>query len=136
MRERHSIIRVVVMLVAGLIAGAFASALTSWQFAPTIGWSVAALVYSVWVWIAISGLDPAQTKSHASREEPSRSVADALVLLLGVLSLASVVLVLIPAATTDGVERGLLAALALVSVALSWTLLHTLFTLRSGLPVR
>ena len=130
MRERHSIIRVVVMLVAGSAAAAVTVALGHWQLAPTIGWSVAALLYSTWVWIAISGLDAAQTESHASREEPSRSVADALVLLLGVASLASVAFVLIPAASADGLERGLLAALALVSVALSWVLLHTLFTLR------
>ena len=130
MRERHSIIRVVVMLVAGSAAAAVTVALGHWQLAPTIGWSVAALLYSAWVWIAIRGLDPAQTASHASREEPSRSVADGLVLLLGVASLASVAFVLIPAASADGLERGLLAVLALISVALSWTLLHTLFTLR------
>ncbi len=130
MRERHSIIRVVVMLVAGSAAAAITVAFGHWQLAPTIGWSLAALVYSTWVWIAISGLDAAQTASHASREEPSRSVADGLVLLLGVASLASVAFVLIPAASAGGFERGLLAGLALVSVALSWVLLHTLFTLR------
>ena len=130
MRERHSIIRVVVMLVVGSVAAAVTVALGHWQLAPTIGWSIAALLYSVWVWIVISGFDSAQTESHASREEPSRSVADGLVLLLGVASLASVAFVLIPAASAEGVQRGLLAALALVSVALSWVLLHTLFTLR------
>jgi len=130
MRERHSIIRVVVMLLAGTAAAGVTGALGHWQLAPTIGWSIAALLYSSWVWIAVSGLDDAQTQSHASREEPSRSVADGLVLLLGVASLASVAFVLIPAASADGLERGLLAALALVSVALSWVLLHTLFTLR------
>ncbi len=130
MRERHSIIRVVIMLVAGSAAAAVTVALGHWQLAPTIGWSIAALLYSAWVWIAIHGFDAAQTESHASREEPNRSVADGLVLLLGVASLASVAFVLIPAASSSGVERGLLAALALVSVALSWVLLHTLFTLR------
>ena len=130
MRERHSNIRVVVMLVVGSVAAAVTVALGHWQLAPTIGWSIAALLYSVWVWIVISGFDSVQTESHASREEPSRSVADGLVLLLGVASLASVAFVLIPAASAEGVQRGLLAALALVSVALSWVLLHTLFTLR------
>lgn len=130
MRQRHSILRVVVMLVGGTTVAVILGVLGFWPVAPTIGWSVAALIYSSWVWLAIGGYDAAQTKSHAISEEPNRGVADALVLLLGVASLASVAFILIPAAAREGVERGLLAALALVSVALSWVLLHTLFTLR------
>ena len=130
MRTRHSILRVVIMLAAGTAVAILLGSLGLWPIAPTVGWSVAALVYSAWVWIAIGGFDAAKTESHASREEPNRQVADGLVLLLGVASLASLAFVLIPAASTTGVERGLLAALALVSVALSWVLLHTLYTLR------
>lgn len=118
------------MLIAGLAVAIVLGTLGFWSIAPTIGWSVAALIYSSWVWIAISGFDAAKTRSHASREEPSRRVADGLVLLLGVASLASLAFVLVPAASTSGVERALLAGLALVSVALSWVLLHTLYTLR------
>ena len=130
MSNRHSIVRVVIMMVVGVLVAIGAGALGWWTIAPSLGWSVAALVYSAWIWIAIHGFDAAATESHATREEPSRSVADGLVLLLGVASLASVALVLIPAASSSGLERGLLGALALVSVALSWVLLHTLYTLR------
>jgi uncharacterized membrane protein len=130
MQQRHSVLRVFVMLVTGVAAALLTGALASWQLAPTIGWSVAALVYSGWVWFAVGGFDSEQTASHASQEEPSREVADGLVLLLGIASLASLAFVLIPAASSQGLERVLLAALALVSVALSWLLLHTLFTLR------
>jgi uncharacterized membrane protein len=130
MTNRHSIVRVIVMMIVGIVVGVTAGILGWWTIAPTLGWSAAALVYSTWVWIKIHGFDAAETRSHATREEPSRSVADALVLILGIVSLASVALVLIPAASTNGIERGLLAALAIVSVALSWILLHTLYTLR------
>lgn len=118
------------MLAVGLAAAGSLATLGFWSIAPTVGWSVAALIYSSWVWIAISGFDPAKTRSHASREEPARQVADGLVLVLVLASLASLAFVLIPAADTKGIERGLLATLALVSVALSWVLLHTLYTLR------
>ena len=118
------------MLVSGVAVALLLGAIGSWSIAPTIGWSVAALIYSSWVWIAIGGFDAAKTESHASLEEPSRRVADGLVLLLGVASLASLAFVLIPAASATGIQRALLAALALVSVALSWVLLHTLYTLR------
>ncbi len=130
MKTHHSILRVVVMVAVGGAAALVTGALGHWQLAPSIGWIAAAGLYSGWVWSRIAGLGAAETRSHASREEPSRGVADALVVTLGVASLASLAFLLIPAASSEGLQRFLLAALALVSVALSWILLHTLFTLR------
>jgi uncharacterized membrane protein len=82
------------------------------------------------VWVVIARQDAASTKAHATLEEPAREIADALVVLLGIASLAALGFVLIPAAQAVGIERFALAGLGLLSVALSWTLLHTLFTLR------
>ena len=130
MHNRHSILRVIVMVGVGIIAAVAAGAAGFWPFAPTIGWAAAALLYSAWVWLAIARYDAAKTQSHASREEPAREIAHGLVLALVLASLASLVFVLVPAASTTGLERVLLAGLALVSVALSWVLLHTLYALR------
>jgi len=118
------------MLVVGVVAAIITGSFGEWVYAPTVGWAAAALVYSTWVWLSIARQDPKQTASHASREEPNRAVADLLVLILSVASLFAVVVVLLNAASAPGAGKGLLAALALVSVALSWILLHTLFTLR------
>lgn len=118
------------MLVAGVIAATLTGIVWHWQLAPVIGWVVAAAVFSTWVWIVVARQDAAATQQHATREEPAREVADALVVLLTVASLASLGFVLIPAANAQGAERFALAALGLLSVALSWLLLHTLFTLR------
>jgi uncharacterized membrane protein len=74
--------------------------------------------------------DGEQTKNHASREELYRGYADLLVILLTVASLFAVVFVLVNAANAHGVAKALLSALTLLSVALSWILLHTLYTLR------
>lgn len=118
------------MLVVGAAASAVTGTFASWHYALVVGWISAALFYTVWVWVRIGRMGPAETKSHATREDPSRGVADVIVVVASVASLAIVVLVLILAASADGVERGVLASLAIASVALSWVLIHTLFTLR------
>lgn len=118
------------MLVIGIIATLITGSFGQWAYAPTVGWCFAALVYSSTVWVRVAKLDPAQTRAHASREEPARGIADLLVILLSVASLFSVAFVLVQASQSQGIAKGLLATLALVSVALSWILLHTLYTLR------
>jgi uncharacterized membrane protein len=118
------------MIVLGVAAAGVTAALGWWQYAPTVGWAVAALVYSTWVWIIIRRFDPDQTKEHASREEPARGVTDALIVILSLASLFAVGFVLVSAGNSTGAQRIILAGLALVSVALSWLMLHTLFTLR------
>ncbi|MET4781391.1 DUF1345 domain-containing protein [Glaciihabitans sp. UYNi722] len=130
MRHHHIAIRLVIMLVVGVIAAIVTGAFGEWVYAPTVGWCFASLVYSAWVWISIGRENPEQTAAHASREEPARGVADLMVLLLSIASLFSVGFVLVNAAHAPGAQKGILAGLALVSVALSWILLHTLFTLR------
>ena len=128
--SRHSVIRFIAMTVGGLIAGAATVATGGWEYAPSVGWATAALIYSAWVWIVVGRFDGEQTRAHAIVEEPARGVADALIVVLSVASLASVGLVLVQAAVASGLERALIAGLAIGSVALSWILLHTLFALR------
>jgi uncharacterized membrane protein len=130
MHRHHTTVRLIVMLLVGLVATLVTGSLGEWAYAPTVGWCFAALVYSSTVWVRVARLDPEQTRARASREEPARGVADLLVILLSVASLFSVGFVLVQAAQAHGIAKGLLATLALVSVALSWILLHTLYTLR------
>jgi len=129
MSKHRSIIRFIVMILGGLIAAAAVS-IGGWEFAPSVGWATAALIYSAWVWIVVSRFDGEQTRTHAIVEEPARGVSDALIVVLSMASLISVGIVLVQAAAASGVERALIAALAIGSVALSWILLHTLFALR------
>lgn len=130
MRRHLTTVRLIVMLTAGTIAGVITGVFGKWEFAATVGWAVAALIYSVWMWAIIHGMNAEQTRAHASREDPGRGVGDLLMLLLSVASLASVVLILVEASRASGVVQVAIAALAVVSVALSWILLHTLYTLR------
>ena len=130
MHRYHTTIRFILMLVIGIIATLVTGSLGAWTYAPTVGWCFAALLYSSTVWLGIAKLDATQTQKQAIVEEPARATADLLVVLLSVASLFSVAFVLVQASQAHGLAKGLLATLALVSVALSWILLHTLYTLR------
>ena len=118
------------MVAVGILAGLASGLLGNWLLAPAIGWAVAAVLYIGWVWISVVPLDAATTAAHATREDPSRGITDLLLILASLASLGSILIVLLQARAAEGPGQALLAALALVVVALSWVLVHTLFTLR------
>ena len=118
------------MLAAGVLTASGTAALGGWLLAPIIGWATASVVYVVWVWSTIGHMDAATTASHATREDPSRAVSDLLVLFASLGSLGAVLYLLVQEHSTPLEVRGSLAGVAVVSVALSWGLIHTLFTLR------
>jgi uncharacterized membrane protein len=117
------------MIAAGLIAGVITGLAWDWQYSATIGWAFAALVYSGWIWLVIGHLEAEKTRRFASREDPTRGVADLLIVLLSIASLFTVAVTLVQASQAHGGLKAILAGLALATVALSWILLHTLFTL-------
>ncbi|TLM80750.1 DUF1345 domain-containing protein [Pseudarthrobacter sp. NamE5] len=129
-RIRRSRLRFLVMAFAGLAAGFSMAATGHWVEAPSVGWGTAALTYVVWVWIVVGGMDPGQTRAHATAEDPSRSVTDVLILAANMASLAAVGAVVVDSHQGDGGNRLGGGLLALASVALSWMLVQTLFTLR------
>ncbi len=118
------------MLVAGLLAAGASGVSGHWVEAPAVGWSSAALTYVLWVWIVIGPLDAAGTRAHATSEDPARSVTDLMILAANVASLAAVAAVVLDSHSTNGGSRLGGGLLALASVALSWMLVQTLFTVR------
>lgn len=126
----HSRLRMLVMLVVGLAAALLVGPSGAWTYAPALGWAVASATYLVWVWSVIGRLGPAATAAHARREDPGRVFSDALVLTATVASFAGVALILLDASNEQGGAKDVTVAMALGSIALSWFLVHTLFTLR------
>jgi len=118
------------MVVFGAAAAVVAAIAGPWQYAPVIGWDLAALVFVGSLWWHIGGMDAARTRTHATRNDPSRSATDLIVMLASIVSLGAVALVLVQAGSADGAEADALVGLAAGSVALSWVTVHTLFTLR------
>jgi uncharacterized membrane protein len=122
--------RVAVTAGLGVVGGVIACLFTIWQAAVLIGWDVTSLGLLGWIWLAVWSLDPEATKSHAGREDPSIRLAEVIVVGAGVALLAAVGLVLTQAGNAAGGTKAYLIALGVASVALSWALVHTVFTLR------
>ena len=127
---RRSRLRLAAMVLAGVLAATAASLTGHWVEAPAVGWGSASLTYLAWVWLVIGRFDPAETKAHATVEDPSRSITDLLILAANVASLGAVAAVVVDSHANDGGSRFGGGLLALASVALSWLLVQTLFTLR------
>jgi uncharacterized membrane protein len=119
--------RVSMAAVAGLCAGALVALPGSWQIATLVGWDVAAGVYVAWTWATIWHLDPAATARLALREDPGRATADALLLVASVASVLAVALAITAVRAAGPGEQDLRAGLAVASVALSWTVVQTVF---------
>ena len=114
----------------GVVVGVVVSPFTTWQAAMVIGWDAGVLLLLVWIWTAVGGLDAAQCKTHASREDPSIRLSELIMLSSGVALLAAVGLVLIRAGHAAGGTKAYLITVGIVTVALTWSLVHTIFTLR------
>ena len=117
-------------LGAAVVGGAGAAVAGAGRTAPLIGWDILALVFCGWVWSAVWRLDAKSTASHATREDPSRDVAGLVLLGAAIASLVAVGAVLFRAGSASGDLKYLEAAFAFASVLLSWTLVHTVFTLK------
>jgi uncharacterized membrane protein len=107
-----------------------ASFFTFWQAATLIGWDVSSLFLITWIWWAVGDLDAEECERRASREDPSLRLTELIILLTGVALLAAVGMALIRAGNATGATKAYLIALGLLSVTLSWGLVHTVFMLR------
>jgi uncharacterized membrane protein len=114
----------------GLVVGVVVSPYTSWQAAILIGWDAGALLLNLWIWVAVMALDANETETHAGREDTSIPLSELIILVSGVALLAAVGLILISAGRATGGTKASLIILGVVSVALTWALVHTVFTLR------
>ena len=123
--------RVLAALAAGAIAAVLALlAGASWSVTALCASDVVSLVFLGAVWAMIARLDAAGTARVARSEDASRPAADAVVIGATSASLIAVVVTFAQAGRAHAPERGLLAALALGSIAIAWTAVHTVFLLR------
>jgi uncharacterized membrane protein len=129
-RNARTRTRICMSIAAGILAAIVSGVFGTGRFAPLIGWDIAATMFSAWAWAAVVGMDARQTAAHALRDDPGRAAADVLVLGACATSLIGVGAVLGAANAAHGASQGILASLAVASVAVSWTLVHTVFTLR------
>ncbi|GAB3979464.1 DUF1345 domain-containing protein [Plantactinospora veratri] len=123
-------IQMAVITVVGVCVGIPATILLSPLIGPLIGWDAAAATYLLWAWRVLWYRDSGQTAELAVREDPSRPVRDAVLLGAGLASLSAIGILLATDHEAHGIDRELHIGLGIVSVLLSWTVVHTVFTSR------
>jgi uncharacterized membrane protein len=122
--------RVAATAPIGAALGAVAVFFVPWQAAILIGWSAAALAYVLGVCVSVGRFDARMTREHAVREDPSAAATGLMVVSAGVASLAAVGLALVKAGNAQGGTKAYLIVVGVLSVALAWSAVHTVFTLR------
>lgn len=121
---------VAVSVLIGVAAGALIAVAVSVLLGLLVGWDLASLVYITWLWITIRHRDARATAERATNTDPDRALTDLLLLSAAVASLIAVGFLLVRAGQAQGSVELFRVGLGLVSVVLSWALVHTVFTLR------
>jgi len=122
--------RLAAAATVGVIAIVLAGLFWRWAYAPAVGWDATAIVFSGWIWLVIWPLDAADSAAKARSVDPNRAISDILTLSAAVASIAAVGIVLVGAHSAHGLTADILAAFGLISIAISWFTVHTIFTLR------
>jgi uncharacterized membrane protein len=123
-------VQLIIIAVIGLCVGVPLTLWVSPVLGPLIGWDVAVFVYLIWVWSIIWPLDADDTARLAVREDPNRALRDVVLIIAGLASLVAIGVVLATARQLSGYAQQLQVGVGIVSVLLSWFLVHTVFTAR------
>jgi uncharacterized membrane protein len=122
-------IKLAIALAVGVVGAVVMGVFGGWEFAALVGWDVLAVVVTAWTWVSVWHLDPGETARIAVREDPARALTDLLLLGASVASLVGVGFVVVAGGNSNGVGKGLLVGLAVVTVGVSWAVVHTTYTL-------
>ncbi|GAB35756.1 DUF1345 domain-containing protein [Gordonia otitidis] len=119
--DAPAIVRLAVSIAVGA-AAAVGIAQEIPRGAPLAGWAIGAGLFVIWTWLALWPMDNTATETHASKEEPTRLGAFAIILVAAFMSLIGIVEVL---SRKDPV----LLLVALLSVVASWAAIHTMYAM-------
>jgi uncharacterized membrane protein len=122
--------RLLIAAPLGVVCGCLIALFAPWQLSLLAGWDVAAAFIAGSVWMFIPFFDAESTCRVATREDDSRAVVDIVVVVACLISLVGVVIGLAHARNHSGTVSGVLTAIAVFTVFLSWFTVHTLFALR------
>jgi uncharacterized membrane protein len=111
------------------VVAALATGFTGWSWSTRllVAWDVAVVAYLAFVLEMMVGSDPHTIRRHAAKEDEG---AIAILVLTVAASLSSLVAIFAVLGRAMGGGRGGAVALALATVLLSWTFVHTIFALR------
>jgi uncharacterized membrane protein len=117
------------VLIGGVVA-ATAALLHSPAVGLLVGWDTAAVLYVGWLSFVVLGRDADQTARRARTTDPDRLSTDVALLSAAVASLGAVAVVLLRAPADGSLLEFVQVGFGVVSVVLSWAMVHMLYTLR------
>ncbi|MFC4147859.1 DUF1345 domain-containing protein [Micromonospora mangrovi] len=124
-------LQLTVMGLAGVFCGGLFGVLVSPALGPLVGWDAAALAWLTLLWRRLWRLDADGTARLAVVEDPNRAVRDVLLLVACLASLVAVGVLLTTAHPLGpGLPLDTYGGLGVLSVVLSWFVVHTVFTTR------
>ncbi len=122
--------RVLGSAAVGLLLGLAVAWVAPWQLAVLAGWDLVAVLVLSRVWFRVGRFSADQTKDFATREDNSRASAELLLIGASVASLGGAAVGLLKANESSPIVETLLTVASVLTVALSWAVVHTVFTLR------
>jgi len=128
--EAPAIKRLLVGVVVGLVILVAVVAFVPWQADILAFWDGVAATFLVVVWYHVGRLDGPATAATAVREDDSRTMTRLILVTAATVSLVGVAMTLEKATKEGGAPQFVLAVAALVTIALSWGVVHTAYTLR------
>jgi uncharacterized membrane protein len=114
----------------GLLVGVALGRVAPWQLAVLAGWDLVAALILSRVWFRVGRFSADQTKEFATREDNSRASAELLLITASVASLGGAAFGLLKAHQSRPALDTLLTVGSVLTVALSWAVVHTVFALR------
>jgi uncharacterized membrane protein len=121
--------RALISLAVGLATGGMVGLLATPRLLPLVGWTVTVAVLLTWVWWMSWPQGSEGTKRLAEQESTTRS-PDVWLLAAAVASLAVVVVALVQASNQRNATAVASVLLSVVSVALSWALVNTVYAFK------
>lgn len=122
--------RVNVCAGVGVLAGVAVAPFAPWQLAVLTGWGVLSSVMLAWIWYEIMPCDDQLTAKRSTVEDNSHATAVVVMVTASVMSLVGVGLGLAKARHEPGGMAVLLTLVSVLTVLLSWLVVHTMFLLR------
>jgi uncharacterized membrane protein len=121
--------RALVSLAAGLATGVLVGILATPRLLPLVSWTVTVAVLLTWVW-SLSWPQGSEGTKRLAEEESSTRSTDVWLLAAAVASLAVVVLALVQSSSQKNATAVASVLLSVVSVALSWALVNTVYAFK------
>ncbi len=129
-REISTQTRILVSFLIGLIGSAVVIWLGSPAYAPITLFDVSALIYGIWTWCDIWPMNAKDTATHALREDPSHVWTDVFLTSASLVSLVAVGFLIAGASSKGSGFELIQVGFGIISVILSWSLVHTIYALR------